>query len=87
MEPWFWAPISSSAPHNYLTLIRKLNNFKICDKKVAEYAIKTIAGHLWYSTEDLVSLFFFSNDVDNQTKEKMLIALEKPAKKHPGKKA
>ena len=28
-----------------------------------------------------MSLSFFSNDVDNQTKEKILIALEKPAKK------
>ena len=33
MEHWFWAPISSSTPHNDLTLIRKLNNFKIFDEK------------------------------------------------------
>ena len=34
-----------------------------------------------YKQENLVSLSFFSNDVDNQTKEKMLIAIKKPAKK------
>ena len=76
MEHWYRAPISSSAPHNDPTLFRKLNNFKTFDKEVAEFDIKAIAGHLWYLTDDLMSLSFFSNDVDNQTKEKMLIALE-----------
>jgi hypothetical protein len=38
-------------------------------------------NHLWYLTEDLVGLAFFSDDVPEERKQAMLSALQKPARK------
>ena len=44
--------------------------------------VKKIAGQLWFLTEQLVGLALLSDDLDNGTKDEMVIAMkEKEGKK------
>jgi len=81
MEHWFRASSAASAPHSDLQFIKKLQIYHDIDSKIAESAVKVIMNHLWYLTEDLVSLAFFCDDVPFERKLAMQSALQKPARK------
>ena len=68
---WSTAPVTSSAPHNYLLLLKSLENYKQYDKVCAGAAIKAFSNHLWYLTEELVVSGLFSSCVTDETKSKM----------------
>jgi hypothetical protein len=85
MEHWFLAPVTVSAPHSDLQFIKKLQIYRYIDSDIAESALKAIANHLWYLTEDLAGLAFFSDDVPCERKQAMLEALHIPAKKQKSK--
>jgi len=85
MEHWFLAPVTVSAPHSDLQFIKKLQIYRDIDSDVAQSALVAIANHLWYLTEDLAGLAFFSNDVPCETKQVILERLHIPAKKQKSK--
>jgi len=60
MEHWFLAPAAVSAPHSDLQFIKQLQAYRGINNDVAESALNAIMNHLWYLTEDLVGLAFFS---------------------------
>ena len=76
-EHWFRSPNSTSAPHNNLTLIKKLCKYREIDSEVEKCAEKATVGHLWYLSEHLVSVAFFSSEVASETKQAILEAFEK----------
>lgn len=74
---WFQAPSGWSAPRNDLQLLKDLRNlaFEIFNKNIAAVALKKILNHLWYLSEELVSLAFFDDDLSVHQKKKMVEAL------------
>lgn len=78
---WFSAPNSCDAPYNDLCLHQALESYRTVDNQVAEIALRKLRGHLWYLSEDLVGLTFFSNSVDDYEKQAMADALKKPKTK------
>lgn len=80
VKHWFECPNAADAPMNDLSFIQKLLTYhQTVDNTVADAAIGKLKNHLWYLSEDLVSLGFFSDTVDVSEKLAMVEALNKPA--------
>jgi len=81
---WFTAPCASSAPRNDLHLLKELESYKKINSDVANAAIKSFSGHLWYLSESLVGLALFDSKVPPATKSAMVAALDnKASADHP----
>ncbi|KAL4721447.1 hypothetical protein ACJJTC_007164 [Scirpophaga incertulas] len=65
-----------SAPRNDLQLLKDLKAFESVNKNLATIALKKILNHLWYLSEELVSLAFFDDELSVQEKKKMVEALK-----------
>ena len=72
---WIKCAVASDAPLNDLQLFKSISSYKEIDKPLALAALKALGNHTWYLTEDLVSLSFFSDSVDNKVKENMVSRL------------
>ncbi|ESN92854.1 hypothetical protein HELRODRAFT_164985 [Helobdella robusta] len=71
IKSWFTSPCASSAPNNDLLLLRELENYKKTNKAVANAALKSYSGHLWYLNNVLIGLAFFDSEVSSATKSAM----------------
>ena len=59
IKAWMTAPLAVSAPNNDLLLLKSLVLYEDVNKAISKAAIKKLAGHLWYLSEDLIGLAFF----------------------------
>ena len=75
VKAWFQAPVAVSAPNNDLLLLKALHAFKAQDPEVGNAAITKFSNHLWYLSEELISLAFFDDHVPVETKRHMVLAL------------
>ena len=60
---------------NDLRLLISISNYSALNFGVAEAAKKAFQRHLWYLTEELAPLAFFTHDVDESTKEELRVTL------------
>ena len=72
---WITASDAPSAPVNDLRLLKSISNYSALNFGVAEAAKKAFQRHLWYLTEELAPLAFFTHDVDESTKEELRVTL------------
>ena len=68
---WVRCRSAASAPLNDLKLLKAINEFKKQDQLVADAALSAFKNHLWYLTEELVPLAFFSCHVSTSAKQEM----------------
>lgn len=80
---WFTAPSAESSPRNDLRLLQDIYKYKEQNLLVAEVALKSFTGHLWYLSETLVGLSFFDSLVPDATKLEMVTALQKEGDEKP----
>ena len=66
---WYEAPLAARAPAQDLAFYRSLVSYE--DEEIAREASKAFGRHLWYISEELVSLALF--DVRTTLEEKRLI--------------
>ena len=66
-----------------LLLLGELESYKKTNEAVANAAIKSFSGHLWYLSEILVGLAFFDPEVSHERKSAMVAALDKITTEHP----
>uniref|UniRef100_H3AY42 Uncharacterized protein n=1 Tax=Latimeria chalumnae TaxID=7897 RepID=H3AY42_LATCH len=76
IQAWLSAPIATSAPLNDLKFLERLQKYSKINKGVADGAIQKLLGHLWYLSEELISLAFFDPLVPLDEKRAMLQALK-----------
>lgn len=81
LKYWFLCQLAPKAPANDLKLLQELESFKAIDKDTANAAQNKLRGHLWYLSEANIALAFFDDEVDFETKKKMLLNLNKEG--HP----
>ena len=74
---WFQCSSAISAPFSDLMLVKTLHQFKQIDATVASSALKKLQLHLWYLTEEMVSLSLFDDRVTDTEKAKIASALLK----------
>jgi len=75
LRAWISAPLAASAPYNDFNLLKTLLNYATIHAAISEAASRKLAMHLWYLSEDLVSLAFFDSQVPLTTKRSMVRAL------------
>ena len=68
---WMTAPVASDAPQNDLKLMENIYKFGDIDETTAKVGTKALSSHLWYVTQELVPLAFFSSNVSSEKKKKM----------------
>ena len=69
---WLTASVASSAPCNDLAFINTALEYE--DRPISKAALTAMSRHMWYLTEELVPLAFFSN-IDDEMKEKMRVKI------------
>lgn len=72
---WFQAPLATSAPMNDMWLLKSLKKFENINKVMSKKALTKFLGHLWYLSEELVSLAFFDDEVSLESKQKMVLSI------------
>ena len=91
---WKKAPLAAAAPRNDLALLKALNGCgtsKTANAALGAAVLEKLMNHLWYLSEELVSLAFFDVSVPSETKRRMAEALQEnvgsgercEARKHP----
>ena len=74
VAPWYKAPCPTSAPAQDLALLKSLLAYP--DNDVAKATSTTFGRHLWYLSEQLVTLAFFDDNVSLETKRNMVKAIQ-----------
>ncbi|KAK2577914.1 hypothetical protein KPH14_011859 [Odynerus spinipes] len=77
VKPWLECTVEIKAPNEDLWFLKKLKNYERVDTTISKTAISKFSHHLWYLCEETVILSFFDNEVDNQTKMKMIANLKR----------
>ena len=72
MEAWAVANIAVKAPRGDINLLKKLESYRTINKKISKAALKKKACQLWFLAEELVGLALFDDELDNETKNKMV---------------
>jgi hypothetical protein len=80
---WFVAPIASTAPRKDLEYLQSLQGCE--DKELSSVASRALGRHVWYLSEELVSLAFMDDGITLDLKRRMIAALQKPGSQHPEK--
>ena len=76
--------IATKAPSNNLKLLKQLQLFRTINTNKSNAAVKKRVSQLWFLSEELVGLALFDNNLDNGTKYKMAMAMnKKEGKKYP----
>ncbi|XP_050540810.1 uncharacterized protein LOC126905291 [Daktulosphaira vitifoliae] len=70
VQAWFSSPKAIEAPFNDILFLRKLESYKLQNKKIADVALKKITNHLWYLNPECITFSLFDNRIDYNTKRK-----------------
>ena len=71
---WFAAPLAAAAPNNDLQLLKELWDFQTINPEVSKVALHKMQLHLWYLSESLIPLAFFT--VTIECKRAMVAAMK-----------
>lgn len=63
VKPWIEAPLAAEAAFNDLDLWRKIQAYRSTDSELASETSAVLERHLWYMSDELVGLGFFSKQV------------------------
>jgi len=87
VEAWAVSNVAIKAPSSDLNLLKKLERYQIINKEISKVALKKLAGQLWFLSEELVGLALFDDEVDNEIKNKMVLAMKQKENGNPLKRA
>ncbi len=76
IKAWYTCPSPSSAPRNDLQLLKDLVEYKKVNSVIAQAALKSFAGQLWYLSEWLVGMALFDPIVSVDTKLTIVDAMK-----------
>lgn len=77
VKPWLESTVAIKAPNQDLSFLKKLKDYEKVDAIISKNAINKFCHHLWYLCEETVILSLFDDEVDNQTKMKMIANLKR----------
>lgn len=72
VKPWLECTVATKAPNQDLCFLKSLKEYEKVDAIISKAAISKFSHHLWYLCEETVLLSLFDDEVDNQTKMKMI---------------
>jgi len=72
VKPWLECTVVTKAPNQDLRFLKMLKEYEKVDATISKASISKFSHHLWYLCEETVILSLFDDEVDNQTKKKMI---------------
>lgn len=75
LKAWIEAPLPASAPNNDLNLLEAFDNYASINTALSKAVLAKLSSHLWYMSEELVTLAFFDLSVSSLTKMLMARAI------------
>ena len=76
LKMWMTAPLAAAAPQNDIKFLQTLLEYDAIHPAIAKAASAKMANHLWYLSEELVSLALFDDNVPTATKRELLKAMK-----------
>ena len=76
LKAWITAPQASGAPYSDLLLLKSLIAYSSIHLAISKATSRKLSNHLWYLTQELVSLAFFDSRVSSSTKRLMVSAMQ-----------
>lgn len=86
VKPWLKCSLAVKAPYQDLCFLKTLKAYERVDKTISTAALNKFIHHLWYLTDEIAILSLFDDEVDIQTKAKMVANLSKENISTSGKK-
>lgn len=76
-KQWTLCPNAASSPANDLSFLKLITRYNDINAGISNAAVQAMLRHLWYLSEELIALAFFDDEVDKDTKRKMVNNLSK----------
>lgn len=76
LKAWISAPQASGAPYSDLLLLKSLLEYSSIHPAISKSTSRKFSNHLWYLSQELVSLAFFDSRVSSSTKRLMVSAMK-----------
>ena len=75
VKPWLECTVATKAPNQDLCFFEMLKEYEKVDAIISKASISKFSHHLWYFREETVILSLFDDEVDSQTKKKIIANL------------
>nr|CAH7754825.1 unnamed protein product [Callosobruchus chinensis] len=72
VKPWLHRILAVKAPFQDLCFLKALKAYEETDETISIVALKKFNQHLWYLTDEAATLALFDDDVDIETKVKIV---------------
>lgn len=77
VKPWLGCSVLVKAPNQDLCFLKKLKEYETVDKFISKAALSKFSQHLWYLSEEITVLSLFDDEVSEQTKENIVVNLQR----------
>ncbi|GBP22431.1 hypothetical protein EVAR_78607_1 [Eumeta japonica] len=72
VKPWPQCSSAIKSPYQDLCFLKSMKFYEKIDKTISKAALQRITQHLWYLNDEVAILSLFDDDVDQETKVKMV---------------
>ncbi|GBM38425.1 hypothetical protein AVEN_260808-1 [Araneus ventricosus] len=77
VKPWLQCILAVKAPYKDLCFLKSLKAYEKVNESISKAALQKFSQHLWYFTDEIAVLALFDDDVDEETKLKMVANLHR----------
>jgi hypothetical protein len=77
VKSWFRCSLAVKAPYTDLCFLKSLKDYENVNESISKAALQKFLQHLWYLTDEIAVLALFDDDVDEETKLKMVSNLRR----------
>ncbi|GBL78847.1 hypothetical protein AVEN_48840-1 [Araneus ventricosus] len=77
VKPWLQWILADKAPYKDLCFLKSLKPYEKVNESISKAALQKFSQHLWYFTDEIAVLALFDDDVDEETKLKMVANLHR----------
>lgn len=81
VKPWLQCTLAVKAPYQDLCFLKAMKAYEKVDKSISNAALKKFSHHLWYLIDEVSVMSLFDDEVDQETKVKIVsnLANESPS--------
>ncbi|GBM63859.1 hypothetical protein AVEN_69872-1 [Araneus ventricosus] len=77
VKPWLQCILAVKAPYKDLCFLKSLKAYEKVNESISKASLRKFSQHLWYLTDEIAVLALFDDDVDEETKLKMVSNLHR----------
>ncbi|GBM59701.1 hypothetical protein AVEN_204721-1 [Araneus ventricosus] len=77
VKPWLQFILAVKAPYKDLCFLKSLKAYENVSESIQKAALQKFSQHLWYLIDEIAVLALFDDDVDEETKLKMVANLHR----------